>query len=466
MELKSNNVDVGEPRGCLVSISTKPTDSRARRPAGKNARLGRHDLAFSELRGESDLGHNHTGITRHMAKRHQFGVDFVSRIRRIQEIIMANSGVDEFYEIIRLILAKYFAEGDGHADLPNKTICNRLLTEHGPQIAFILDGVLELQTPDSIFDEVRRILGMTSIRGQDFTALDQAFEQLTSRSYKADKGQYFTPRHVIDMCVEAVDPKPDETVCDPACGSAAFLKSAHSYSTEKYGRAAGLFGFDYSHRACQVAKVVSLIGTKGAITVEQVDGLRLPERNLLNQADETIESLMGPSFSGFDVILTNPPFAGDVSAETFATSYDVAKASGKRLERDVLFIERCIRLLKVGGRLAIVLPDNKVSSRVFRDVRLWLGKNCEIRAVVSLHRYTFLPYTSQKAAVIFAIKQAPALSPYDSEVHFFRSDSAGKSSNGSPVYRRDADAEAPAYKSLDHDLEQIAPRIRSVICAG
>src|SRR5690606_17732203 len=130
---------------------------------------------------------------------------------------------------------------------------------------------------------------------------------------KADKGQYFTPRHVIDMCVEAVDPKPGELVCDPACGSAAFLKSAHSYGHERYASSADLYGFDYSHRACQVAKVVSLIGTKGAITVEQVDSLRLPERTLLEQSESTIENLMGPDFAGFDVILTNPPFAGDVS---------------------------------------------------------------------------------------------------------------------------------------------------------
>ena len=401
-----------------------------------------------------------------MAKRHQFGLDFVSRIRRLQEIIMANSGVDEFYEIIRLILAKYFAEGEGLAELPDKATCDQFLAGRGSEIAFILDGILELQTPDSIFDEVRRIFGTASIRGQDFTALDQAFEQLTSRSYKADKGQYFTPRHVIDMCVEAVDPKPGELVCDPACGSAAFLKSAHSYSISNYGRSSGLFGFDYSHRACQVAKVVSLIGADDAITIEQVDSLRLPERTLLAETGGTVEDFMGPDFTGFDVILTNPPFAGDVSAEKFAAEYDVARASGRRLERDVLFIERCIRLLRVGGRLAIVLPDNKVSSRVFRDVRIWLGKNSEIRAVVSLHRYTFLPYTSQKAAVIFAVKQAPSLSPYESEVHFFRSDSAGKSSNGSPTYRADMDPDSPAYIALDHDLDEIAPKIRSVMCTG
>ncbi|WP_081673925.1 HsdM family class I SAM-dependent methyltransferase [Novosphingobium lindaniclasticum] len=401
-----------------------------------------------------------------MAKRHQFGADFVSRIKRLQEIIMANSGVDEFYEIIRLILAKYFAEGEGYEDLPDKRKCDLLLREHGAEVAFILDGALEIQTPDSIFKEVRRIFGSTNITGQDFTALDQAFEQLTSRSYKSEKGQYFTPRHVIDMCVEAVDPKPGELICDPACGSAAFLKSAHTHTLKNYGETAKLYGFDYSHRACQVAKVVSLIGARGEIKVEQMDSLRLPAPTLLDEEQETIEHMMGPSFEGFDVIVTNPPFAGDISVEGYANGYDVARTSSKRLERDVLFIERCIRLLKVGGRLAIVLPDNKVSGKAFRAVRLWLGKNSEIKAVVSLHRYTFLPYTSQKAAVIFAVKRQPALSPYESEITFFRSDAAGKASNGTPVYRDNADVDHPAYIALDHDLDEIAPQIRSVICAA
>ena len=113
----------------------------------------------------------------------------------------------------------------------------------------------------------------------------------------------------------------------------------------------------------------------------------------------------------------------------------------------------------------MVLPDNKVSSRLFGDLRQWLGKQSHIKAVVSLHRYTFLPYTSQKAAVIFAVKQAPALSVYDSEVAFFRSDKAGKTSNGSPVYKERVDPNWPAYESLDHDLKEIAGGIRKILCA-
>lgn len=379
---------------------------------------------------------------------------------------MSRSGIDEFYEVIRLVLSKYFAEQAGNVDLPSIDECNLLLISHTTEVSFILDGLTSLQTPPDIFSEIQRILNGVNIHRQDFSVLDQAFEQLTSRTYKADKGQYFTPRHVIDMCVEAIDPKPDEVVCDPACGSAAFLKSAHSYSKAKYGAPSHLYGFDYSHRACQVAKVVSLIGANNGIAVQQIDSLRLPQRTSLKKASDTIEDFMGAGFQGFDAIITNPPFAGDVSGETFAKGYDVATLFSRRIERDVLFVERCIRLLRVGGKLAIVLPDNKVSSRLFSDFRHWLGKQSMIRAVVSLHRYTFLPYTSQKAVVIFAIKQAPSLSVYKSDVTFFRSDKPGKSSNGSLVFKPGADLNAPAYHSLDHDLQEVAAEIRKTLCAA
>lgn len=422
-------------------------------------------VSVSDLR-HFDLGQKVVMVTGQMAKRHQFGMDFLSRVRRVQELIMSHSGIDEFYEVIRLILAKYFSEQSGNASLPGIDDCNRLLAMHTVEVSFILDGLISLQTPLDIFPEIQRILSGMNIHRQDFSALDQAFEQLTSRTYKADKGQYFTPRHVIDMCVEAIDPRPEEVVCDPACGSAAFLKSAHSYSKAKYGAPPHLYGFDYSHRACQVAKVVSLIGTNGGIAVQQVDSLRLPQRILLEETSNTIENFMGAAFQGFDAIITNPPFAGDVSGEAFARGYDITALFSRRLERDVLFVERCIRLLRVGGRLAIVLPDNKVSSRLFASFRHWLGKQSMIKAVVSLHRYTFLPYTSQKAVVIFAIKQAPSLSTYESDVAFFRSDKPGKSSNGSLIFKPGADPNTPAYHSLDHDLQEVATEIRKTLCAA
>ena len=399
-----------------------------------------------------------------MAKRHHIGIDFISRIRRSQELIMAHSGIDEFYEIIRLILSKYLAELNGNTALPEIDQCNTSLKKYAKNLDFILDGNLTIQTPPDIFSEIQKIFETVSISKQDFHALDQAFELLTSRSYKADKGQYFTPRHVIDMCVEALDPKPNELICDPASGSAAFLKSAYTYQKKTYGKTGDSYGFDFSHRACQVARLVSFIGAESKIKIEQLDSLHLPNPKLANDIP-TIEHAMGKKFTGFDVIITNPPFAGDISSEAYCADYDIIKSCSRRIERDVLFIERCIRLLKPNGRMAIVLPDNKVSSKNFRDVRLWLGKNSEIRGVVSLHRYTFLPYTSQKAAVVFLVKRPSALSPYDSQVHFFRSDLPGKTSNGSPVIRDGGDPDDPPYLSLDHDLTEIAKNLRPALCA-
>ena len=378
---------------------------------------------------------------------------------------MARSGIDEFYEIIRLILAKFYSEQAGDVNLPPIEECNDLLQQHAREIASILDGVLTMQTPPDLFPELQSIFGTISIQGQDFTALDEAFEQLTSRSYKSDKGQYFTPRHVVDMCVEAIDPKPGESICDPACGSGAFLKSAYTYAESAYGGAPALWGFDYSHRACQVAKTVSLLASKGQIRIEQVDSLQVPSRSLLTEPRNTIESFQPTDFKGFDAIITNPPFAGDVGKEAFSADYDLAAIFSKRLERDILFVERCIRLLKDGGRLAIVLPDNKVSSRSFRDLRIWLGKHAFIRSVVSLHRYTFLPYTGQKASVVFAIKKPPSMRPYASEVMFFRSDRPGKTSNGTLQYLSGADTNKRPYEVLDHDLRDAALDIRRALCA-
>lgn len=399
-----------------------------------------------------------------MAKRHQFGTDFLSKVRRMQELIMSHSGVDEFYEIIRIILAKYFSETRRFHGLPSLAECNSLLATNSWQISDIIDGALKIQIPERVFEEIRTIFGEVNLHSQDFHALDTAFEQLTSRTYKSDKGQFFTPRHVIDMCVEIIDPKPGELICDPACGSGAFLKSAHSYTTSHYGQAGKLVGFDYSHRACQVAKLVSLMGAGAEIDVHQLDSLALPQRNLFKESSPTIEAVMGDKFFGFDAIITNPPFAGDVGLEAYSSSYDIASLYRGRLERDLLFVERCIRLLKIGGRLAIVLPDNKISSKSFSDFRLWIGKNALLKGVVSLHRYTFLPYTSQKAAVLFLVKNAYHHEPYDSTVRFYRSDLSGKTSNGSYVYLDGADPNKPPYLSLNHDLATISSDLRSHLC--
>lgn len=399
-----------------------------------------------------------------MAKRHSAGQDFQSKIARCQELIMAHSGVDEFYEVIRLIVTKYLRETQGFSDMPSKADANTLLKALNVETRRALGDQIDIQTPDAIYPDVQRIFSTIDVGGQDFHVLDGLFEILTSKNYKSDKGQYFTPRHVVDMCVEILAPRPEEFVCDPACGSGAFLRSAQTFQDTNFNKTGNFFGFDYSKRACQVATIVSFLSSKGKIRIEQVDSLQLRNNSLSAPEMHTIENLMKPDFDGFDVILTNPPFAGDVSGEQYAKGYELAGSSRKKIERDVLFLERCIQLLKPGGRMAIVVPDNKVSGRGFSYVRKWLFEHAQVVGVVSLHRYAFLPYTSQKASVLFIRKPLHSEQLVNESVLMFRSDLPGKTSNGSLILKKDANPDAPPYISLDHDLEEIVVELRGKLC--
>ncbi len=410
---------------------------------------------------------------------------------------MSRSGVDEFYEIVRLLIAKHLHERHegghhhGRTGLPGRDACNRLLRAHAAEIADILDGQLAIETPDDLFGQVAALIGAATLRDEPFEMLDACFEALTSRSYKSEKGQYVTPRHVVEMCVRALGIRPGDLVCDPCCGSAAFLKAAADFhqrrrlaagaADEGDGEAAAhpaLFGFDYSRRACQVARLTSLLGAASRIRVAQLDSLALPGGAAAATPggdEKTIEAhmsgLLGRTFDGFDVVLTNPPFAGEVRNGAYAAAagqYEMASllSGRRRIERDALFLERCLRLLRPGGRLAIVLPENKVSGARFAALRSWLFKVAEVRAVVSLHRYTFQPYTGQKAAVLFATKPPTAGGGSGGRlVHLYRAERAGKTSNGSPVWRRPDLAGQPAFEALDHDLDEIAAHLAAVLAA-
>jgi hypothetical protein len=164
-----------------------------------------------------------------------------------------------------------------------------------------------------------------------------------------------------------------------------------------------------------------------------------------------------------DVIVTNPPFAGDVHYPGYA----VARA-GRRAERDALFVERCVELLRPGGRLAIVLPHNKAAASAWSGLRRWLVEQARVLAVVSLPRETFLPHTSQKAVVVFAKRRARAV-PFTrvdraERTFFARSDRAGKDAAGEPIARSGAGAE-PTWRTLDHDLDTITAPLAAFLHA-
>jgi type I restriction enzyme M protein len=157
---------------------------------------------------------------------------------------------------------------------------------------------------------------------------------------------------------------------------------------------------------------------------------------------------------GFDVIVTNPPFAGEVREAQVLSSYTLSRRG--RTERDVLFLERCLELLAPNGRMAIVLPHNKFAMGAFDYVRTWLLKKAKVIAVVGLGRNTFLPHTHQKASILFVQKRADtSRCEADEPIFFAISERDGKNSKGQVITKSDASVEDGPWKRVDHDFQEI-----------
>lgn len=257
----------------------------------------------------------------------------------------------------------------------------------------------------------------------DEGTLDAIFESLVPRVSKSDKGQFFTPRHVVDFVVRMLAPTRREVVVDPACGSGAFLSHARAAGARAHG-------CDVDPRAVRVARLLALAAGADPLTVQRGDGLR------------------GAELPVADVVATNPPFAGRAPADGFEVERLV-----RTPERDVLFLERAIGLLRPGGRLGIVLPYNKASGEAFAELRRWLVQYARIFAIVGLPRETFLPHTSQRTFVLFAQKRRTKLvaPPSEEKTMFVVSERAGKDTGGEPIFTSDG--------QLDHDLDDVAAEL-------
>ena len=334
-----------------------------------------------------------------MAKRHRIRAgDWESIVGRLQELVLANSGEDEFQEIFKILVAKLYAEkfvsrgahfGVRESAAATANLVHDLLAKATAQWPGIVDGDPRSRLADDHLAVCVQAIAGHSICDTNFEVLDGFFEYLVSRVAKGAKGQYFTPRQVVECCVRVVDPLPDETVLDPACGSGGFLVHVANHnaarlttSTPRYC-ASKLWGCDFDKRAVQVAKALMLVAGNDNANIHQLNSLALANASDLvdiaaNGAPRlTIEDLMRSKtrkFRGFDVILTNPPFAGEIRETALLEGYDVARRN-RRMERDVLFLERCVRLLRPGGRLGIVLPHNKFGGAAGRTCESgWCGR--------------------------------------------------------------------------------------------
>lgn len=418
-----------------------------------------------------------------MAKRHSNRVgNLESLFLRLEELVLANSGEDEFEEVFKLLIAKLWDERSGKgsrfrvqsSEAETFEAVRVLLREAERGWPGILDTAIEPGLTPEHLQVCVEALSPHRLSDAGFEVMDGLFEFLVAKGSKGAKGQYFTPRHVIELCVRMLKPTSEETVLDPACGSGGFLFHAMNYvrEHEELSPAAlerycsnKVWGFDIDARAVRVAKTLMVLAGDGGSNILRLNSLVQPEMmGLFNKTPEsggqalTVEDVCRSRMrhhKGFDIILTNPPFAGEVREPQILDSYALSKGKA-RMERDILFLERCVQLLKPSGRMAIVLPHNKFAVESLGYVREWVLKRTRVLGVVGLGRNTFLPHTHQKASVMVLQKNAQSVKEYKNPSIFFAiSERDGKNSKGQFVTRDDAGESDPAWSRVDHDFEEI-----------
>ncbi len=415
--------------------------------------------------------------------------DLKEEVQYLENAVLANAGVSAFEEIFKLIFAKLYDEFNKGDD---ESMEFRTTTATPQQQYKRLNGLFKkasAEWPDifSASDNIELspealVAVASAFQGKkfydaDLDIVDAAFEYMINPEQKPDKGQFFTPRPVVKMCVKMLNPKLGEYILDPACGPAGFLIHALYWVAERHiqGKFADfsnrryqyansrLFGIDFDPRLARVAKAMMLIAGDGRTNVYRVNSL--DDREWKNRTDGLVGSIPDGKF---DVVMTNPPFAGNISQPEILGGYDLAYKGDhtkhkrvNRLTRDVLFLERCLRFLKPGGRMAIVLPQGNLNNTNSEYIRAWVMDKARILAVVGIHGNTFKPFTGTKTSVLFLQKW-----PEDEEqiedypIFLAVNEKPVKDNGGNYVFRRNADgsyaSDALGKRMIDHDLEEIA----------
>ncbi|TXL02646.1 SAM-dependent methyltransferase, partial [Methylococcaceae bacterium CS2] len=270
--------------------------------------------------------------------------------------------------------------------------------------------------------------------------VDEAFEYLVNKSAKGEKGQFFTPRHVIDMCVQMLNPKRGEYMIDTASGSCGFpvhtifKLTGHLFTNaeipeEEKQHVLKIFGIDFDEKTVRVARTLNLIAGDGETNVLHLNTLDFDRWNDKTDDKKWINTY-GKGFNrleklrsekdeykhfNFDILMANPPFAGDIKESRILHQYELGfKENGKaqsKVGRDILFIERNLDFLKPGGRMAIVLPQGRFNNTSDKHIREFIAQHGRILAVIGLHGNSFKPHTGTKTSVLFVQKWDDELCP-------------------------------------------------------
>lgn len=227
------------------------------------------------------------------------------------------------------------------------------------------------------------------------------YEYLLSKIATAGvNGQFRTPRHIIRMMVELTDPKADDVICDPACGTAGFLVSAGEYLKER--RKEEIF---FSREKKEHYMNHMFYGFDMDRTMLRIGAMNMMTHGIDNPFIEYRDSLsdQNPDRDKYSLILANPPFKGSLDADIVST--DLLKLC-KTKKTELLFLALFLKMLRVGGRCACIVPDGVLfgSSKAHKDIRREIVENNRLEAVISMPSGVFKPYAGVSTAVLVFTK--------------------------------------------------------------
>lgn len=431
--------------------------------------------------------------------------------------IYANDGLQKqpaFFELLKLIFCKIEDERNIPNDLEFYATSGERSNPDGQltvakRISKIFERVKKKHS--KIFEaneEIKlsnRSLSYIVAELQKYSLLDthidikgKAYEEIVGANLRGDRGEFFTPRNVMKMTVEMINPKITETVLDSSCGTGGFLVNAMNHvikqlqaeMEKKLGKLRNVwvdnekkllneriteiaqnnfYGFDINPDLVKATKMNMVMNNDGSGNILRLNTL-LPPHEWSADVKDKLTAALGMdkgSFRNkndigvFDIVITNPPFGSKIPIKDahILEQFDLGHIweqdeegvwhKTNRLQTSVppeqLFVERCHQLLKPGGRLAIVLPDSILGNPGLGYIRQWLIKHTFITASIDLHVDTFQPKNGTQTSVLFTRKKTEEerrkeeRSGKMSDYNIFMAmvEHVGHDKRGNPIFKRD-----------------------------
>ena len=430
------------------------------------------------------LTQNQRETLRFQASRTLFAIDSVrdlSRLmRRCHDTIRNLKGYDPtraFDELSKVLFAKMFEErevADRRRDHNRFTLASvREMERHGVEIIQQLwretiesdryrevfsdeEATQEIALPPEAIKKIVEMLQDKSLGMTDMDVKGVAFEEFLASTYRGGGlGQYFTPREIVNFMVEIVDPAIGARVIDPSCGSGGFLIRAYDVVSEKIRASdfadrekarllqslanGSLVGIDWEQRAARTCKMNMILHGDGHAGVYQANALDLDELTAkVTERRRFYPDAPAVEDGWFDVVLTNPPFGARDAAPEILRHYELGRTG--RQKREVLLLERQIRLLRPGGKLFVVLPEGILSNKRDAAIRRYILDHCVVKAVIRLPQDAFkMSEGAACTSLLYAVKKDPddQDGSEQGDIFFARAEYIGISPSGRPIAQND-----------------------------